>query len=101
MSAVIVNGSTPFGSMSNEMIDNINAVNAAILRLQAASAMAASGYGGVAGTEYETNSNFGVTPSATPGAQGAAYAYALGLLAQNWATFWTAAQGAISTLDNG
>ena len=101
MSAIIVNGATPFGGMSNQMVDNLNAVNQAMSRLQAAVADAASGYAGTAGTEYETGSNFGVTPGASPGAQGAAYAYALNVLTGNWATFWAANLASISALDNG
>jgi len=101
MSAIIVNGSTPFGGMSNQMVDNLNAANQAITRLQAAVADAASGYGGTAGTEYETGSNFGVVPNSVPGDRGAAFAYALNVLAGNWATFWAANQASISALDNG
>lgn len=101
MSAIIVNGSTPFGGMSNQMVDNLNAVNQAMTRLQAAVAAAASGFTGTAGTEYEMGTNFGVTPNATPGDRGAAFAYAVNVLAGNWATFWTANQASISALDNG
>lgn len=101
MSAVVVNGATPFGGMSNAMIENIWAVDQAIARLQAAVAVAASGFGGTAGTEYETGSNFGVVPSATPGDQGLAYAFAVNTLAGNWSTFKSAALASINQLDNG
>jgi hypothetical protein len=101
MTAVVVNGATPFGGMSNEMIENIWAVDSAITRLAAAVAVAASGYGGTAGTEYETGTNFGVVPSASAGAKGADFAYAIGILAGQWATFKTGALGAIEQLDNG
>lgn len=101
MSAIIVNGATPFGGMSNQMVDTLNQGNTMITRLAAAVADAASGYSGTAGTEYETGTNFGVTPSATPGAQGQAYAFALNSLATNWAAFWTANAAFISALDNG
>lgn len=101
MSAVVVNGATPFGAMSNQMVENFFAVDQAVARLQAAVADAASGYSGTAGTEYETGSNFGVVPSATPGAQGAAWAYAINVFANNWATFRAANIASISQLDNG
>ena len=101
MTSVVVNGATPFGGMSNQMIENIWAVDQAITRLAAAVAVAASGFSGTAGTEYETGSNFGVVPSSTPGAQGAAFAYAMNTLSGDWATFRTAALGAIEQLDNG
>jgi hypothetical protein len=101
MSSVVVNGSTPFGAMSNQMIENIWAVDEAMTRLAAAVATAASSYGGTAGTEYETGTNFGVVPSATPGAQGAAWAYALNVLAGDWGTFKSSALSSIEQLDNG
>jgi hypothetical protein len=102
MTAIIVNGSTPFGALSNELVDNLYAANQAITRLQAAAADAASGFTGTAGAEFEgAGSNFGVVASATPGQQGVAWQYALNVLAQNWATFWAAAQPNISALDNG
>lgn len=101
MSSVIVNGATPFGGMSNEMVRHIWAVDEAITRLAAAVAVAAAGYGGVAGTEYETGTNFGVAPSAVPGAKGADFAYAVNVLGGEWNTFKTAALGAINQLDNG
>jgi hypothetical protein len=87
--------------MSNDMVNNIRAVNDQITRLQAAAASAASGYGGTAGTEFETGSTFGVAPSASPGAQGAAWQFAVGTINTAWATFMTASLGAINTLDNG
>lgn len=101
MAAVVINGATPFGAMSNEMIENIWAVDQAITRLAAAVATAASGYGGTPGTEYETGSNFGVVPTTTPGDQGAAYAYATNVLAGQWDTFKAAALASIEQLDNG
>ncbi len=101
MSAIIVNGATPFGGMSNELIQKIWEVDQAITRLSAAVAIAASGYGGVAGTEYETGTNFGVAPSSTLGEQGLAYAYAVNVLAGDWSTFRTAAIASIEQLDNG
>jgi hypothetical protein len=72
-----------------------------ILRLQAAVATASSGYTGTDGTEFETDSNFGVAPSDTPGEQGKAYNFAVGNLANAWATFWTAANDSLKALDNG
>jgi hypothetical protein len=101
MTAIQVRNDTTFGAISNKMVDDIMAVDLAIKRLQAASAAAASGYAGTAGTEYETGSNFGVLPSGTPGVKGADYQFALATLATAWATFMTAAQGSITALDNG
>lgn len=101
MTSVVVNGATPFGGMSNQLIENIWAVDEAITRIAAAVATAASGFGGTSGTEYETGTNFGVVPSAVPGAQGLAFAFALNTLAGDWATFRTAALSAIEQLDNG
>lgn len=101
MTSVVVNGATPFGSMSNQMIENIWTVDESITRLSAAVAVAASGYLGTAGTEYETGTNFGVVPSSTPGAKGGDFAYAVATLATQWNTFRTAALAAIEQLDNG
>lgn len=101
MTAVVINGATPFGGMSNQMVETIWAVDQAITRLAAAVAVAASGFVGVAGTEYETGSNFGVVPSATPGDQGLAFAFAVNTLAGDWATFKSGALAAIEELDNG
>lgn len=100
MTAIVVTGSTPFGDMSNTMIQNISAVSQAIGRLQAATAQAASGYSGTAGTEFE-GGNFGVVPSAMPGQQGAAWQFAIGSLNTAWQNFLSAAQGSIAALDNG
>lgn len=101
MTSVVVNGATPFGGMSNQMIENIWSVDQAITRLSAAVAVAASGYGGAAGTEYETGTNFGVVPDAVPGEKGADFAFAIATLANQWGTFRAAALGAIEQLDNG
>jgi hypothetical protein len=102
MTAIIISNTPPFGALTNETVSNLFAVNEAVTRLQAAVAAASSGYSGTAGTEYEGNgTNFGVVANATPGAQGAAYAYALGNLATAWNTFWTGALASIEALDNG
>lgn len=101
MTSIVVNGSTPFGGMSNEMVENIWVVDEAITRLSAAVALAATGYLGTPGTEYETGTNFGVVPSATPGAKGADFAFSIATLSNQWVTFKTAALGAINQLDNG
>jgi hypothetical protein len=82
-------------------VADLFATNMAITRLQAAVANAASGFGGTAGTEYETGSNFGVVPSGAPGSKGADYAYAVANLSAAWQTFWSAAVGSIEALDNG
>lgn len=102
MSATIISNTPPFGALTNRTVANLRAVNGAIVRLQDAVATAASGYQGTAGTEYEgAGTNFGVQPSDTPGEQGAAYAYAMGQLANAWAIFWEQALPSIQQLDNG
>jgi hypothetical protein len=102
MSSIIISNVPPFGSMTNQTIAELHAVNEAMARLSAAIATAQSGWTGEAGTEFEgTGNNFGVSPSDTPGAQGQAYAFALGNLSTQWTTFWTAAQAFIDAVDNG
>lgn len=102
MTATIISNTPPFGAMTNELVAELFAANQKIVRLQAAVAAAASGYSGTAGTEYEGNgTNFGVVATATPGAAGAAYSFAMGNLATAWNTFWTSALASIEALDNG
>ena len=101
MTSTIISNSAPFGALTNQAVADLHALNDMVTRLAAAVATAASGYSGTAGTEYEGNTNFGVIASATPGANGAAYAYAVAVLAGDWATFWTAALPSIQQLDNG
>jgi len=102
MSALIISNTPPFGAMTNQSIAELHELNDAIARLSAAVATAASGYDGVPGTEYETDSNFGVLADATtPGKNGTDYAYAVGQLQSAWDTFWTAAKPSIEQLDNG
>jgi hypothetical protein len=100
MTTINVNNSAPFGQMSNTVVRNIYFVDGYMKRLNAAVANGAAGFGGTAGTEYEVNP-FGVTPSGTPGDQGAAWAYAMTNLATAWATFMSAAQASLNALDNG
>jgi hypothetical protein len=102
MSSIIISNSAPFGALTNQTIADLHTVSEAMERLQAAVASASSGYTGTPGTEFEgPNNNFGVTPSATPGEQGAAYSFALDTLAADWNTFWTSAKPSIDALDNG
>lgn len=102
MTAIIISNTPPFGALTNQTVASLFEVNQAIIRLQAAVAAAASGYNGAAGTEYEGNAtNFGVLASATPGAQGAAYAFALASLGNAWTTFWASAVPFVEALDNG
>ena len=102
MTAIIVSNAQPFGSMTNKAIADLFEINRQITRVASAVADAASGYSGTAGTEYEgTANNFGVLANSTPGEQGAAYAYAVGVLAAAWTNFWTAASPSIQALDNG
>jgi hypothetical protein len=112
MASLIISNSTTFGGMTNQVVGRTMSLGANITRLQEAIATASSGYEGTPGTEFETpppnlNSapvpnNFGV--QADPdnvGANGQAYAYAVGQLKAQWDTFWAAAEPYIAALDNG
>jgi hypothetical protein len=101
MSAIIVNGDTPFGSMSNNGIADLIDAIANLHRVNLAAAAAQSGAPAPPGAALETGSNFGVVPSDTPGEQGAAYAYALDVLDQALQAFLAANQAQITALDNG
>jgi hypothetical protein len=103
MPTTIISNQTPFGGMTNRVTGGSLSLNNNINRLQEAIATASAGYEGVPGTEFEGPGNlFGVTPAPdTPGAQGTAYAYAVGELANHWTTFWTAALPYLKQLDNG
>ena len=98
-----------FGNMTNRMVSSLINGNALIERLNDAVKTASAGYTGTPGTEFEVPANamavgsnlFGVLESATPGEQGAAYAYAVGRLQELWAAFWTDAQTYVEQLDNG
>jgi hypothetical protein len=99
MTAIVVSSAVPFGAMSNQMVSDFFDLDQKIIRLQAAVATAASGYGGTAGTEYETG-NFGVTAGTSAGTNGASFAYAINTFATNWATFRAANIASINQLDN-
>jgi len=102
MTATIISNTPPFGALTNEAVARLYEANDLVTRLTTAVATAASGYSGVAGTEYEGNStNFGVVASGTPGENGAAYAYAVNVLGGAWTTFWASAKASIEQLDNG
>jgi len=109
MTAVIIGNSSfgaqppPFGQLTNSAVAALHRANAAILRLQQAVEAAASGYTGAPGTEYEgPTTNFGVVPDPdNPGQRGQDYAYAIGVLQEQWTSFWAAASQAIETIDNG
>lgn len=101
MAAIVVNGATPFGGMSNTAISNLIEAIGAIHRIAQAAAAAQSGAPAPVAAAVETGSNFGVVPSGTPGANGAAYVFALDTLDNALQTFLTANQGAITALDNG
>lgn len=111
MTALIVPNNTSFGAMTNSIVGRVVALNSAMQRLDEAIATAASGYEGTPGTEYEAASgmpspvsgnNFGIIADPNdPGANGQAYAYAVGQLEGLWKTFWSAAQPYLAQLDNG
>ena len=102
MTTTVISNSATFGLLTNQTIADLYTIFEAIARLQEAVAQAASGFDGIAGTEYEDGTLFGVAADpASPGTKGSDYAYAVGVLSQHWDTFWSAAQGAITQLDNG
>jgi hypothetical protein len=102
MSAIIVNGSTPFGGMSNDAIANLITAIEDVHRVNLAAAAAQSGAPEPIGATLETGSNFGVMPDENePGKQGAAYSYALDVLDQALQAFLAANQAQITALDNG
>jgi hypothetical protein len=99
--AVIVNGATPFGGMSNAAIGKLIEAIASIHRVRQAAVAAQSGAPEPVAAALETGSNFGVVPSATPGEKGADYAYALNTLDDALQALLSANQGQITALDNG
>lgn len=101
MTAIIVSNAAPFGSMSNQAVRQINQVGSMIERVQAAAAQAQSNYGGVAGTEFENNTNFGVQQTGTPGEAGNAWQFAFNNLKTQWDAFIGNAQAYLNALDNG
>ena len=101
MAAIIVNGATPFGSLSNAAIADLISAVEDLHRVNLAAAAAQSGAPDPVGAALETGSNFGVLPSETPGEQGAAYAYALDALDQALQAFLAANKAQITALDNG
>src|SRR5512139_2241271 len=101
MPAIIVSGATPFGALSNAAVGKLVDAITSIHRVRQAAAAAQSGAPAPIGAALETGSNFGVVPSSTAGAQGAAYAYALNVLDDALQAFLTANQGQITALDNG
>lgn len=100
MTAIVVSGATPFGSLSNEAVNQLIDCIATIHRVRLAAAQAQSG-ASPAGVALETGSNFGVVPSGTPGEQGDAYVYALNVLDDAAQAFLAANQASITALDNG
>ena len=101
MTAIVVNGETPFGGMVNTAIDNLVSAIQNIHRANLAVAAAESGAPSPVGAALETG-NFGVTPaSGSPGTQGAAWAFALGNLDTAAQAFLTANIAYVTALDNG
>src|SRR5215831_14375806 len=113
MAATIISnsGQYTFGMMTNRMISGLISANTSMERLADAIATASSGFDGTPGTQFEISANampptapnlFGVlADSATPGAKGSDYSYAMNQLNAAWKTFWTAAQPFVEQLDNG
>jgi hypothetical protein len=101
MPGIIVSSSTPFGAMANTAVDNLIAAINDIHRVNLAQGAAQSGAATPTAAALETGSNFGIVPSTTPGAQGAAWAYALENLDTALQTFLAANVASITALDNG
>jgi hypothetical protein len=111
MTATVINNQTPFGQMTNQTVNRLISLNGAIVRLQEAVATASSGYDGVPGTQFETNTtgtmmappnNFGVQGDpANPGAKGTDYQYAIDSLGTAWKAFWPTIVPFLEQLDNG
>lgn len=100
MTAIVVDGSTPFGGMANAAVNNlIKSIND-IHRVRLAAALAQSGASAPTATQLE-GGNFGVVASSTAGDQGAAWAYALNNLDDALQSFLTTNQGSVTALDNG
>ena len=95
-----------YGTMTNQAVSKLIALQTTMERLKDAIATASAGYEGTPGTEFEsgglgTQNLFNVQASDTPGEQGSAYTYAMGRLTEEWQTFWAAAEPFIEQLDNG
>lgn len=112
MASTVISNTAPFGQMTNTTINRLIGLNTAILRLQEAIATASAGFEGTPGTEFESASAnlnpltptnlFGVQPDPeNPGAQGQAFAYAVGQLANVWGDAWAKLQPYVAQLDNG
>lgn len=99
MSAIIVNGATPFGALSNSAVSKLKQAITDLHRVRLAAAAAISP--GPDNTALETGSNFGVVPSATPGEKGGDYMYALSVLDDALQSFAVAYEGQLTALDNG
>ena len=108
MSAVTVSNQANFGALASEAIAQLLAAKANLDRVNAAVANA-GGYnaGTPAGSVFEISSlstisnNFGVLVGVSAGSNGAAWAYAVSVLAGALDTFMTTNSGQISLLDNG
>jgi hypothetical protein len=102
MTTTVISNSASFGLLTNQTVADLYTVNEAIERLGSAVAQAEAGFDGVTGTEFEDGTLFGVAADpTTPGLKGSDYSYAVGMLKNQWDTFWAAALGAINQLDNG
>lgn len=112
MAAIVITNNSmafPFGTQTNQAIGRLISLNASLMRLQDAISNASSGYEGTAGTQFETPPEadqapnlFGVVQDPkNPGAQGAAYRYAMESIQAAWVQFWQAARDNIEALDNG
>jgi hypothetical protein len=102
MTTTIISNTPSLGLLTNRMVAGLFTVNEAVNRINEAVSTASSGYTGTAGTEFEGDATlFGVVASDVPGAKGSDYSFAVGNLANAWATFWSAALSSIQEIDNG
>jgi hypothetical protein len=101
MTTTVISNNVSYGAMTNQAIGKLLSLQSTLERLKDAIATASAGYDGTPGTEFEDGTLFGVKANDTPGAQGTAYAYAMGRLNDEWLTFWAAAEPFIEQLDNG
>lgn len=112
MAAIIISNNQmafPFGTQTNQAVGRLIALNSSLARLQDAISNASSNYDGTAGTQFETPPETGYPPNLfgvqadpkNPGAQGAAYRYAMESIQAAWLVFWQNAKDNIEALDNG
>lgn len=99
MAELQISNAVSKGAKLNEAIARYIQVVADIVQLNADMGVTSSGFSGTSGTQFETGSEWGVVPSATPGAQGLVLQSALGNLASNIASQATTNAPYVNQLD--